>query len=70
MSTMKHWTSLRLWKTKVKSEVTVAVITGGFAVVVAMIGKLSRDNRVDHGEVHKTLGRIEHKIDTHIEGHE
>ena len=52
------------------TEVTVALITGGFAVIVAMIGKLSRDNRVDHGEVHKTLGRIEHKIDTHIKEHE
>lgn len=54
----------------VGTEVAVALITGGFAVIVAMIGKLSRDNRVDHGEVHNTLGRIEQKIDTHIEGHE
>ena len=51
------------------TEVTVALITGGFAVVVAMIGKLSRDNRVDHGEVHKTLGRIEQKFDTHLKDH-
>jgi hypothetical protein len=54
----------------VETELAVALITGGFAVIVAMIGKLSRDNRVDHGEVHNTLGRIEQKIDTHIEGHE
>jgi len=52
-----------------KTEIVVALITGGFAVLVAMIGKLSRDNHRDHGEVHKTLGRIEHKIDTHLENH-
>lgn len=53
-----------------ETEVTVALITGGFAVVVAMIGKLSRDNRRDHGEVHDSLNRIEGKIDRHLDGHQ
>ena len=51
------------------TEVTVALITGGFAVVVAMIGKLSRDNRRDHGEVQSSLDRIEEKLDDHLDGH-
>lgn len=52
-----------------ETEVTVALITGGFGVLVAMIGKLSRDNRRDHGEVQDSLDRIETKLDDHLEGH-
>jgi hypothetical protein len=51
------------------TEVTVALITGGFGVLVAMIGKLSRDNRRDHGQVQDSLDRIETKLDDHLEGH-
>lgn len=52
-----------------ETEVTVALITGGFGVVVAMIHRLSRDNRVDHGKVQTSLNRIESKIDEHLDGH-
>ena len=52
-----------------ETEIVVAVIGGGFLVVVALIGKIGSDNKKDHGEVHKTLGRIEQKIDGHIENH-
>ena len=51
------------------TEVVVALITGGFGVLVAMIGKLSHDNRRDHGQVQTSLDRIESKIDDHLEGH-
>lgn len=50
-------------------EIVVALITGGFGVIVAMIGKLSHDNRRDHGQVQDTLDRIEGKLDDHLDGH-
>lgn len=50
-------------------EVMVACVGGGFAIVVALIGKIGSDNKKDHGKVHQTLGRIEQKIDGHIENH-
>ena len=52
-----------------ETQIVVACITGGFAVVVALISKIGRENKKDHGEVHRTLGRIEQKIDGHIENH-
>jgi len=51
------------------SPILVALIGGGFSVVVALIHRLNKENRADHGKVHQALGRIEHKIDTHTENH-
>jgi hypothetical protein len=51
------------------TEVVVSLIGGCFLVLVALIGKIGSDNKKDHGQVHNTLGRIEQKIDGHIEGH-
>jgi hypothetical protein len=51
------------------TEVVVSIIGGCFLVLVALIGKIGSDNKKDHGQVHSTLGRIEQKIDGHIEGH-
>jgi len=51
------------------TQIMVACVGGGFAVLVALISKIGSENRKDHGEVHNTLGRIEQKIDGHIEGH-
>jgi hypothetical protein len=51
------------------TQVLVAIVGGGFAVVVALISKIGSDNKKDHGEVHKTLGRIEEKIDNHVQNH-
>ena len=51
------------------TQVVVALIGGGFLVLVALIGKIGSDNKKDHGEVHRTLGRIEEKIDNHVENH-
>ena len=51
------------------SQIVVALIGGGFLVLVALIGKIGSDNKKDHGQVHQTLGRIEQKIDNHVENH-
>ena len=50
-------------------QVVVALVGGGFAVLVALISKIGSDNKKDHGQVHQTLGRIEEKIDNHVENH-
>ncbi len=47
----------------------VSLVGGGFAVVVALISKIGRENKKDHGQVHRILGRIEEKIDNHVENH-
>jgi hypothetical protein len=52
------------------TEIVVALIGGGFLVLVALIGKIGSDNKKDHGQVHQTLGRIEQKIDHHVENHQ
>ena len=51
------------------AQVMVALVGGGFAVVVALISKIGSDNKKDHGKVHQILGRIEEKIDHHVENH-
>jgi hypothetical protein len=51
------------------TEIVVALIGGGFLVLVALISKIGSDNKKDHGQVHQTLGRIEEKIDNHVENH-
>jgi len=51
------------------AEIVVSLVGGGFAVVVALISKIGHDNKKDHGIVHKSLGRIEEKIDHHVENH-
>ena len=63
-------TSLRQVTNEMDAEIVVALIGGGFLVLVALIGKIGSDNKKDHGEVHNTLGRIEQKIDNHVENHE
>ena len=52
------------------TQIMVALIGGGFLVLVALINKLGNDNKKDHGQVHQTLGRIEEKIDNHVENHQ
>jgi len=52
-----------------ETEVMVALVGGGFAGVVALISKIGSDNKKDHGRVHQVLGRIEEKIDNHVENH-
>jgi len=52
------------------TQIVVALIGGGFLVLVALISKIGSDNKKDHGQVHQTLGRIEEKIDNHVENHQ
>jgi hypothetical protein len=52
-----------------ETQVVVSLVGGGFAVVVALISKIGRENKKDHGQVHRILGRIEEKIDSHVENH-
>jgi hypothetical protein len=51
------------------TQIVVALVGGGFAVLVALIGKINHDNKRDHGIVHRALGRIEEKIDGHVKNH-
>lgn len=50
--------------------VVITLISGGFTVVVALIHKLLKENRHDHGIVAVSLDRIEKKIDRHIDNHD
>ena len=52
-----------------ETEFVVSCIGGGFSVVVALLHKLGKENKDDHGRVHQALGRIEQKIDNHTENH-
>lgn len=51
------------------SPVVVAVVTGGFSIIVALLHRLGRQNKRDHGDVSRALGRIEGKLDAHVEDH-
>jgi hypothetical protein len=51
------------------TEIVVALVGGGFSLLVALIHKQTKENRQDHGRVHEALGRIEQKIDHHTENH-
>jgi len=50
-------------------QIVVALVGGGFAVLVALISKNRHDNKKDHGIAHRALGRIEQTIDGHVENH-
>jgi len=47
----------------------VAVVTGAFGVLVALIQRGRKENATDHATVVRTLERVETKIDTHINDH-
>jgi hypothetical protein len=56
--------------------VQVALITGGFGVLIALVQKHAKENRADHGVVATKLDhlaeghtRIESKIDNHVTDH-
>lgn len=52
-----------------ESDVLVALIAGGFSVVVALLALIGRRNAKDHATVELHLGRIEGKLDAHLEAH-
>lgn len=45
----------------------VAIVTGTFSVLVALIGKMMRVNRRDHDRVIAYLVRMNRKLDRHLE---
>ena len=51
------------------TAVIVALITGGFSVLVALIHRAKKENHADHAVVATALGRIEGKLDAHVEDH-
>ena len=51
------------------SPVVVALVTGGFSIIVALLHRLGRQNKRDHGDVSRALGRIEGKLDAHVTDH-
>ena len=52
-----------------ETAVIVALIAGGFSVLVALIQRAKKENHADHAVVAKALGRIEGKLDAHVEDH-
>lgn len=59
------------------TAVLVALVTGTFGVLVALVERSRRQNHREHGEtaqridwVLRGMGRIEHKIDRHLDDHE
>jgi len=48
----------------------VALVAGGFTVLVAIINRADKTSRKEHAETYKALGRIEQKIDGHVTNHE
>ncbi len=49
--------------------VLVAIITGGFGVLIVILQQFRKENATDHATVVRTLDRVETKIDTHIGDH-
>ena len=58
------------------TPVVVALITGAFGIVIALIQSSRRENKRDHGmvadalkQVHKEVHRVGQKVDRHIMWH-
>lgn len=50
-----------------ETPVVVALITGAFSVIVALLGRLMQTNKRDHGQVVRMLFRIERKLERHMD---
>lgn len=50
-------------------ELSAALASGGFLVLVALLEKTRRENNRDHGHNSDKLDRIEDKLDDHINDH-
>ena len=59
-----------LWRNAMGSQIIGVIVAGCFSVLVALIHTMRKENRKDHGEVQRSLGRIEQKIDGHIKDHD
>jgi len=51
------------------SAIIVAVITAVGGILAALMQVMRKENTVDHGYVRDALGRVENKLDNHIDGH-
>lgn len=58
------------------TPVVVALITGAFGIVIALIQSARRENKNDHAvvanslkQIHKDIHRVGEKVDRHIEWH-
>jgi hypothetical protein len=51
----------------VETPVVVAIVSGAVAIVVAFIQAAKKQNHDDHARVERILGRIEGKLDSHID---
>ena len=51
------------------AQITGVIVAGCFSVLVALIHTMRKENRKDHGEVQRSLGRIVQKMDGHMKGH-
>ena len=52
-----------------ETGIIVALITGGFGILIALINRAKKENHADHAVVATALGRIEGKLDAHVEDH-
>lgn len=50
-------------------ELSAALASGGFLVLIALLEKTRRENNRDHGHNSDKLDRIEVKLDDHIADH-
>ena len=50
-------------------ELSAAIVSGAFLVLVAMLERTRRENNRDHGKNADKLDRIETKLDGHIGDH-
>jgi hypothetical protein len=49
------------------TSLAVALISGAVAIIVAFIQAAKRQNHDDHAKVERILGRIEGKLDAHVD---
>ena len=56
-------------KTDMSDAIIVAVISGGFGVVIALIGLFARANKKDHKENSSKLDYIADLLKDHLKGH-
>ena len=50
-------------------EVSAALVSSGFLILIALLEKTRRENNRDHGYNSDKLDRIEAKLDDHIGDH-
>jgi hypothetical protein len=49
--------------------IVIALITTGGAILVGLMQSMRKENTRDHGYVRDSLGRLETKLDNHIDDH-